>query len=238
MERVAVVTGAAGGIGAATVQLFRREGWRVVGMDISESNAGEAEHFVNVDLADEAAVEAAFAGLRDLGGINALVNNAAVQSRLSITESVSADWDRVMDVNLRGAYLCTRFAVDLMHGRQAAVVNVSSVHAIATTPFATAYAASKAGLVGLTRTLALQLAAHDIRVNAVLPGAVGTRMLSSDGNEDRIAHIIDRTPLRRIGEAGEIAEAILFLADGNRSSFITGQTLVVDGGALARLSTE
>jgi NAD(P)-dependent dehydrogenase (short-subunit alcohol dehydrogenase family) len=238
MSRVAIVTGAAGGIGAATVDAFLSDGWEVVGFDHVEPSEARAG-FVMIDVADDAALEEAIAAAGEAGGIDALVNNAALSLRTPIDATSSDEWTDQANVNLRAPYLAAKYARTYMRGRKAAIVNVSSVHAIATTPFTAAYASSKAGLVGLTRALALELAADGIRVNAVLPGAVDTPMLSADGpSAERIGRIVNRTPLRRIGQPREIADAILFLADEQRSSFITGQTLVVDGGALALLSTE
>lgn len=239
MTRVAVVTGAAGGIGGATVDAFIADGWTVVGIDRVESDGTSATRFLTVDLADGAALEHAIREIGESGAIDALVNNAAVSMRQPIDAMGAEQWDEVADINLRAPFLAARFAYPYMRGHRAAIINVSSVHAVATTHSQAAYASAKAGLVGLTRALALELAGEGIRVNAVLPGAVDTPMLSADGSaDDRVKRIAARTPLGRIGQAGEIAQAILFLADHSRSSFITGQTLVVDGGALALLSTE
>jgi NAD(P)-dependent dehydrogenase (short-subunit alcohol dehydrogenase family) len=229
-ERVALITGAVGGIGSATVALFRREGWHVIGMDRDAEEAADADRFVATDLGDDKAVAAAIEELGDLQHLDALVNNAAISAD---------DWDQVMAVNLRAAFLTTRHALPLLRAGRGSVVNVSSVHAFATARGVPAYAASKGGLVALTRAQALDLAADGIRVNTVIPGAIDTPMLrhSPDDNA-RVVEIAARTPLSRIGQPAEVAQAILFLADGDRSSFITGAALTVDGGALARLSTE
>jgi NAD(P)-dependent dehydrogenase (short-subunit alcohol dehydrogenase family) len=150
-----------------------------------------------------------------------------------------------MASNVRSAYLTMRAAFPLMRDRDAAVVNVSSVHAVATSHGVAAYATSKAALVGLTRAAAVELAASGIRVNAVLPGAIDTPMLKAGarrrGDERADAALTElesRTPLGRVAQPEEIAQAILFLSDSSRSSFMTGQTLIVDGGAISHLSTE
>jgi NAD(P)-dependent dehydrogenase (short-subunit alcohol dehydrogenase family) len=157
------------------------------------------------------------------------------------------EWDSVMASNLRSAFLTARMGHRLLRAAGGAIVNISSVHALATSRDIAAYAASKGGLVALTRALALELAPDSIRVNAVLPGAVDTPMLhaglsrnhvAGDSVAARMADLGSRTVMGRVGKPEEIAQAILFLADGRRSSFVTGQTLVVDGGATARLSTE
>lgn len=239
MPRVAVITGAAGGIGSATVDLFHAEGWATVGIDRQEAPKTNADRFVVADVADEGSLKAAIEGLADLGQIDALVNNAAASVSRPLAETTTAEWDAVMAVNVRAAFLATRYARPLMVGRGASIVNVGSVHAHATTTGVAAYATSKGALLALTRAAALDFAADGVRVNAVIPGAVETPMLRRPGNDGkRIRSIAHRTPLGRIGEPPEIAQAILFLADRERSSFITGTGLVVDGGALARLGTE
>jgi NAD(P)-dependent dehydrogenase (short-subunit alcohol dehydrogenase family) len=221
------------------VHLFRSASWYVVGIDRVGEDVTNADRFVEADVADEASLKAAIESLQDLGQIDVLVNNAAVSQTISLVETTSAEWDELMATNVRGAFLATRYAHALMRNRGSAIVNVSSVHAVATSVGVAAYATSKGALVALTRASALELAADGIRVNAVLPGAVDTSMLRRDGEgEERIRSIESRTPLGRVADPREIAEAILFLADGERSSFITGESLVVDGGALAKLSTE
>lgn len=244
--RVVVVTGAAGGVGRATVDLFHDEGWYVVAVDrVQRTDSGGADRFVNADVAVNESVEGIADLLADLGHVDALVNNAAIQIHKTISETTPSEWDAIMATNLRGAYLMTRVLHPLLRVRGGAVVNVSSVHAVATSRAIGAYAVSKGAVVSLTRSSALDLAADHIRVNAVLPGAVDTPLLRDglsakvDGTvEEGMRRLSARTPLGRIGRPEEIASAIHFLADSGRSSFITGQLLIVDGGATVRLSTE
>jgi NAD(P)-dependent dehydrogenase (short-subunit alcohol dehydrogenase family) len=234
LRRVAVVTGAAGGIGSATCRLLDARGWDVVGVDRRPADVARS---LEVDIADADALAAA---LRTIDRVDALVNNAAVQHFKPMLETTVEEWDSIQAQNLRGAFVCMK----TLHGRLAesggAVVNVSSVHAVATSENIAAYAASKGGLVSLTRAAALEFAADGIRVNAVLPGAVDTPALREGFARRANAEqtLVERTPLGRLGQPSEIAEAIVFLLDSERSSFITGQTLVIDGGALATLSTE
>jgi NAD(P)-dependent dehydrogenase (short-subunit alcohol dehydrogenase family) len=234
VTRVAVVTGAAGGIGAATCELLQERGWEVVGIDVRPSTSPGA---IQVDIAD---TDALAAGLAKLERVDGLVNNAAVQLYKPLVETTVEEWDSVLEQNLRGAFVCMKE----LHGRLAesrgAVVNVSSVHAVATSQSIAAYAASKGGLVALTRAAALEFAVDGIRVNAVLPGAIDTPALRAgfERSESAERMLVERTPLKRIGEPRDVAEAIEFLLDAERSAFITGQTFAVDGGALARLSTE
>jgi len=247
VKRVALVTGAAGGIGRAVVQRFDEEGWRVVAVD-RDPDADTASRIgtLRADVADPAQTQGILEKVAALGRLDALVNNAASMLTKRLVDTSLEEWDALMADNLRSTFLLVKQAHPLLQATQGSIVNVSSVHALATSPGAAAYATSKAALVGLTRALALELAPVGIRVNAVLPGAVETRMLreglsrfaGQDGLRDRLARLASRVPLGRIGQPREIAEAILFLADSGRSAYVTGQTFVIDGGALASLSTE
>jgi NAD(P)-dependent dehydrogenase (short-subunit alcohol dehydrogenase family) len=246
MTRVAVVTGAAGGLGRATVAAFRADGWHVVGIDqVEMGGEDQANLYLRADLADPGAVQSAFAEIAGLDRVDALVNNAAIQIGSTLVETSPDEWDAVMASNVRSAYLTIRSAYPLMQGGDAAVVNVSSVHAVATSGGIAAYATSKAALVGMTRAAAIELAPSGIRVNAVLPGAIDTPMLQAGARRrgaasahDALSALESRTPLGRVAQPAEIAQAILFLSDSARSSFMTGQSLIVDGGATTQLSTE
>jgi NAD(P)-dependent dehydrogenase (short-subunit alcohol dehydrogenase family) len=233
VKRVAVVTGAARGIGAATCARFEECGWDVVGLDLRASDWTS----ITVDVGDAGALADAVAGLEQ---VDALVNNAGVQLFKPLVETTVEEWDSVQARNLRSAFVAMESLRPQLAAGRGAVVNVASVHALATSQSVAAYAASKGGLVALTRAAALEFVAEGIRVNAVLPGAIDTDALREGFSRRENAEdaLIARTPLGRIGTPQEVAEAILFLADASRSSFITGQTLVVDGGALAQLSTE
>ncbi len=180
--------------------------------------------------------------------LSALVNNAAIQITKPLLETSAEEWDQVMAHNLRSVFLGVKLAYPLLkNAGGGAVVNVSSVHAIQTSANIASYAASKGGLLALTRAMAIEFAGDNIRVNAILPGAVNTPMLHaglSRGHvqggslQDRLENLARKTVNGRVGEPEEIARAIYFLADDSQSSFMTGQAMVVDGGATARLSTE
>jgi NAD(P)-dependent dehydrogenase (short-subunit alcohol dehydrogenase family) len=249
MPSTVLVTGAAGGIGSAAVEVFADAGWVVLAADRRADGAPpQATRFYAVDVSLEADVRGLFEDLRRrTDRLEALVNNAAIQAAKPLTDMTAAEWDEVMASNLRAAFLTSRYGLPFLRAAAGSIVNVSSVHAVATSVGISAYAASKGGLVALTRALALEFAADRVRVNAVLPGAVDTLMLrqgldrgvvQGDSVENRLAELGRRTPLGRVGRPEEIAQSILFLADGTRASFIPGQTLIVDGGATARLSTE
>lgn len=249
MNRVVLITGVSGGIGRATAQAFAEAGWHVIGVDLHQAdNLLDVHHFIRADVSDVADSQRIIAEVaKDEGRIDALINNAAIQICKPIIETSPEEWDAVMATNLRSVYLAVKHTYPLMRGHESAIVNVSSVHAIATSANIAAYAASKGALLALTRALAIELAPDEIRVNAVLPGAVDTQMLHAGLTrwhlqgadvQELMRDLGRRTVIGRVGQPEEIAQAILFLADKEHSSFITGQALVVDGGATARLSTE
>ncbi len=249
--RTVLITGAAGGIGRATVKQFSQKGWQVIGVDRSSfgENFPKTGLFIQSDVSIEENLEIIFRQAQQYtDSLDALVNNAAVQVSKPLLETTAEEWDNVMGSNLRSVFLGIKLAHPLLKTRGGgAIVNVSSVHAVATSKNIAAYAASKGGLLALTRALAIEFAPDNIRANAILPGAVDTPMLRAGmdrghlGNGDilsRLENLASKTVNGRIGSPDEIASAIYFLADETQSSFMTGQALIVDGGATSRLSTE
>lgn len=250
MERpIVLLTGAAQGIGRVAAESFASEGWQVVAADYQPAEGyseNVAFHLCNVTEPEQVT------GLIDkvkskYGRLDSLVNNAAIQVCKPFIETTLDEWDAVMAVNLRAVFMMTQAAHALLKESQGSIVNVSSVHALATSSEIAAYAASKGGLLALTRALAIELAPDKIRVNAVLPGAVNTGMLreglsrghaGGDSLDEQLQELGARTVMGRVGEPWEIARAILFLAENDQSSFMTGSAMVVDGGATVRLSTE
>jgi NAD(P)-dependent dehydrogenase (short-subunit alcohol dehydrogenase family) len=244
--RTVVVTGACGGIGRATVAAFREGGWQTIGVDRADRKDLEMDDFIRADIAADDGVQHVFDRLRGLDRLDALVNNAALQVNHSLVETSDEDWTAVMNTNVRAAFQLIRALKPLLAASRGAIVNVSSVHAIATSPNVAAYAISKGALVALTRTAALELAADGIRCNAVLPGAVLTPMLEEgldrrphpDGAAGNLQALADRTPLGFVAMPDQISPTIVHLADSAASPYTTGQALVVDGGATIRLGTE
>jgi len=249
MKRVVVITGVSGGIGSATARLFHENNWRVLGVDLEKpENLTYIDLFMPGDLYHENDIKNIYEiiGKRE-SYITALINNAAIQICKPLAETSLEEWDRLIRINLTAAYLMMRYAIDLMKDHGGSIVNIGSVHAIATSNNISAYAASKGALASLTRAAAIELSQKNIRVNCILPGAIDTSMLHEGlnrnknqgcDNSDRLKDLAKKTVLKRIGRPDEVAQSILFLADEFRSSFITGQTLIVDGGATAKLSTE
>jgi NAD(P)-dependent dehydrogenase (short-subunit alcohol dehydrogenase family) len=250
-DHTVLITGAGGGIGRATVHHFASQGWRVIGVDRAEfgDSFPQNGHFIQADISHPDSTEQIFEEARGFHpSLDALDNNAAVQVAKPLVETTVEEWDSVMASNLRSVFLFVKLAHPLMKAAGGgAVVNVSSVHAIQTSANIAAYAASKGGLLALTRAMAIEFAPDNIRVNAILPGAVDTPMLRAglgrghvgQGNmQERLDNLARKTVSGKVGKPEEIASAIYFLADDEQSSFMTGQALVVDGGATARLSTE
>jgi NAD(P)-dependent dehydrogenase (short-subunit alcohol dehydrogenase family) len=248
-NKVVLITGVAGGIGYATAQHFQQNGWLVVGIDRQDTSSLAAiDYRIRVDIAEPQAIQAAVAQLRqEFEHLHCLVNNAAMQICKPSLEMSVAEWDEIMAVNVRSAFLLAQATHPLLKRTSGSIVNVSSVHAVATSANIAAYATSKGALLALTRALAIEFAPDNVRVNAILPGAVDTGMLrsglqrghlSGDHVDELLTDLGKKTVMGRVGDPKEIAAAILFLADGDYSSFMTGQSLIVDGGATARLSTE
>lgn len=239
-SKVALVTGAARGIGLATAKRFLAEGWRVALLDIEAellngavAAIGDPDHTLALacDVSDAKAVAAAMQTMsKRFGRLDALVNNAGIAVFAPIMETSDADWSRILEVNLTGPFLCTKAAAPLMREQGGgAIVNITSISAVRASTLRSAYGTSKAGLAHLTKQLAVELASLGIRVNAVAPGPVETAMAKAVHTPEIRADYHDAIPLNRYGLEEELAEAIFFLCS-DRSSYITGQILAVDGG--------
>ncbi len=247
-ERIALITGVAGGIGSATARVFRAKGWTVLGVDRRPEEEPAADHFIEADISDPDSPQRIFMELGEVfGRLDALVNNAAIQVCKPVIETTPQEWDSVMASNLRSVFLSMRYAHPFLKESKGAIINVSSVHAVATSRNIASYAASKGALLAFTRAVALEFGADGIRVNTVLPGAIDTAMLHEGLSRGHIGgESVDalvrglgaRHVIGRVGRPEEVGRVIFFLADPEESSFVTGQAIVVDGGALARLSTE
>jgi NAD(P)-dependent dehydrogenase (short-subunit alcohol dehydrogenase family) len=251
--RVAIVTGAGGGIGEAIAQRLAQEGARVTVADVDKrggervvdeiKKAGGAAQYLKTDVAEEADIEQMVdTTVEAYGAIHILVNNAGILRFTPLESLTREQWDLVVGVNLTGPAFCCKHVLPYMRAAGGgSIINISSINAAVTAPTFAAYASSKTGLLGLTRSLALELGPENIRVNAILPGYIRTPLFMSDairlgeGNPDRfIGQLEPRIPLRRIGTTEDVAGVALFLASDD-SAYVNGSALGVDAGVAVQL---
>lgn len=237
-KAVAIVTGASRGIGLAVARRLTTDGYHVVGVQRTAPPAGEDIEFIAADMADDASVSAAIEAVADKGPIAVLVNNAGISKVANIDSLTPSDFDAISAVNIRAVITATRAAVGSMkaagYGR---IINIGSRAALGKEG-RSFYAASKAAIVGLTRTWALELGAFGITANTVSPGPIATELFDTtvpEGSPARAA-ILAGLPVQRLGTPGDVAAAVAFFAQPE-SSFITGQTLNVCGGITVGLAT-
>ena len=233
---VALVTGAARGIGLATTKLFLDEGWQVAMNDIDadelETASAPLQNVLAVpgDVSDPAeATRMIDLVTSTLGGINALVNNAGIADFGPMEETTFARWKRVMATNLDGPFLMTQAATPALKASKGAIVNIASISGLRASTLRIAYGTSKAAVIQLTLQQAVELGEYGVRANCVAPGPVRTKLAMAVHSPEIIAAYHDALPLNRYGSENEIAEAIVFLCS-KRASFITGQVLAADGG--------
>lgn len=251
MQPTVLVTGGASGIGLAIVEAVLNAGWRAVAADIEPRNLAAARQalgargelrFEQLDVSDEDAVIKLIADCgRDFGPLGGVVNSAGIGRNIPALETSAAVFRQVLDVNLVGSFLVAREAAKVMrdHGG-GAIVNLASVSGVTGNEGRAAYGASKGGIVVLTKVLAVEFAPLGIRVNAVAPGPIETPMVTAMLSDADRATWLKRVPQHRYGAPSEIASATLFLLDGNKSGYLTGQTICVDGGfsAVGMMSRE
>ena len=242
--KVALVTGASRGIGAVVATRLAEAGAKVgVNFHASSelakvvvdniSKAGGEAFLVGGDVSQEDKAEAVIKQLVEhFGSIDILVNNAGINRDQLLIRMKTEDFDSVINVNLRGAFLCTRFAmIHMIRQRSGRVINMSSVVGLSGNPGQANYAAAKAGLVGLTKAVAREVASRNVTVNALAPGYIVTSMVE-EIPEDKQAKILERIPMGRFGTPEDVAEAVIFLSSDG-ASYITGQVLTIDGGMIA-----
>ena len=247
-NKVAIITGGAQGIGYAIAERFLREKAKVVIADIDDKTGEAAEKtlrkigavkYIHCNVSESLDVHNLVAGtLDEFGKIDILVNNAGISSKADFLDLTEEDFDRVLAINLKGAFLCSKAVAKHQIEQVEAgadpgsIINMSSVNAVFAIPDQVPYSVSKGGLSQLTKVTSLALAKYGIRVNAIGPGSIMTKMLESVvDNPESAATILSRTPMGRIGEPSEIASIAVFLAS-DEASYVTGQTIYADGGRL------
>lgn len=243
--RVAIITGAAQGIGAACAERLSADGAAVALWDVDDARGAELAkrltaggaraQYVHCNVARKAEVDAALAEtIGAFGRVDALINNAGIFKAAGFLDITEADWDAVIDVNLKGAFLVGQAVARVMaKAGSGAIVNMSSVNGVLAIPGIASYNVSKGGINQLTRVMALALADKGIRVNAVAPGTIATELAKNAvlGSEEAKQRIMSRTPMKRLGEPGEIADVCAFLVS-SAASYMTGEIVYVDGGRL------
>ena len=240
-DRVVIVTGGAQGIGEACARRFAREGARVVVADVQDAR-GQAlaaelgASYLHCDVGDKAQVDALVAQvMRAHGRIDVLVNNAGIFKAADFLDVTEADFDAVLRVNLKGAFLVGQaVAREMARAGRGSIVNMSSVNSVLAIPSIASYNVSKGGINQLTRAMALALADKGVRVNAVGPGTIATELAAQTvlTSENARNKIMMRTPMKRLGEPGEIADVVAYLAS-DAASYVTGEIVMADGGRLA-----
>ncbi|MEM8957967.1 MAG: SDR family oxidoreductase [Pseudomonadota bacterium] len=238
---LALVTGGAQGIGYACGEALKDDGMRVILSDINGDGVRAAADRLGAvsgmscDMGDAEQIHTMFDRIEaEYGAVTALVNNAGIAMPGDFLTYELENFERVIDVNLRGVFVASQRAARKMvdEGIEGAIVNMSSINAQVAIPSIPAYCASKGGVMQLTKAMALALAPHNIRVNAVGPGSIDTEMMAGvNANPDAMKMVMSRTPLQRVGSAREIGDVVAFLAS-RKASYITGETIYVDGGRI------
>ncbi|MFK8084108.1 MAG: SDR family NAD(P)-dependent oxidoreductase [Granulosicoccus sp.] len=241
-EPIALVTGAAQGIGYACAEALSNDGYLTVLCDINKeaveaaaTQLGKGSVALTCDMADTVQVNDMFDLIEnDIGIPSVLVNNAGIAAPCDFLETSVEQFCQVIDLNLIATFVASQRAAKLMikHKLQGSIVNMSSINAVVAIPSIAAYCASKGGVMQLTKSSALALAPHNIRVNAVGPGSIDTAMMAGvNANPEAMNTVLSRTPLKRVGTPREIADVVAFLAS-DKASYVTGETIYVDGGRL------
>ena len=224
-KKVALITGGSNGIGKAIAQRFLDEGAKVIIFDIEKPDYNV--YFYEVDISNEEQIKKAF---EEINGLDIVVNNAGIYFQASVEETLKEQLDKIIDVNFKGAYLISKYALPLIKKNKGNIINISSVAGIIPYAESPAYCSTKAGIIMLTKCMAKEYAAQGVRVNAILPGPIDTPLLRKVfPSEEEIQKYAELNPMKRIGKPQEVANVAAFLAS-DEASYVTGGLYSVDGG--------
>jgi len=228
-----LITGANGGIGSSICQFFKKKGWFIIGTDLHKGKKNDyIDKYYKVDLINELDI---INMMSEISSINCLIHCAAYQCCKPVWEYTIDEWDNTYNCNVRSIFLLIKYGIEILKKSRANIINISSVHSIVTSKYISAYASTKAALVGLTKNLSIDLSVFGIRVNSISPGAINTKMLTEHLSEEQKSFLINKHLLKKIGEPKQISSACWFI---NNNSFINGSNMVIDGGVSGCLYTE
>jgi len=247
--KVVLITGASGGIGLALCEQFKKENWIVVGTSRSTNYDSKLiDCYIPKDLSNENTPKEIMEIINSkYGRLDCIVNNAACQICKPIWEMDSSEWDLIYNCNVRSIFLFVKYGLELLKKTKGNIINIGSVHSVATSDEIAGYASSKAAIAGLTKNLAIELGQFGIRVNCISPGAVDTQMLragllrghAGNGDSDTLVNNLGKSHLLgKVGNIDEIAKFVCFVSNDENGKFINGANLLIDGGACIKLSTE
>ena len=246
-NKVVLITGINGDIGDFLGYYFKSKDWMVIGLDITEKENSNCDLFYKCDISNEKEIEYVVTDLGYYEKIDLIVNNAAYQLCKKWIDCTAKEWEQVINSNLRSVFLLSKYLYPKLKKAKGSIVNISSVHATHTSKNIGIYATSKGGLTTLTRSMAIEFGEDNIRVNAILPGAIDTKMLreglerghlGNHSKENLFKILENKHILGRIGKPSDIAEMVYFLSNNEKAGYITGQCFYVDGGSTIKLSTE
>lgn len=247
--RVVCISGSSNGIGLEICKKFKSEGWTVVGLSRTKDFESEyIDFYISGDVSESSTPEMVVSKIKEkYGRLDCIINNAACQICKPVYEMEVDEWDKVYNCNVRSIFLFAKHSINLLKESKGNIINIGSVHSVVTSDEIAAYASTKAAITGLTKNLAIELGKFGIRVNNICPGAVDTQMLRSgllrghvgEGDGDTlVGKLGDKHLLGRVGNVREIANFVYFVGDKNNGEFINGASLLIDGGASIKLSTE
>jgi NAD(P)-dependent dehydrogenase (short-subunit alcohol dehydrogenase family) len=237
MENVLFITGSNGGIGSEISNYFKKKNWIVIGTDIQENtNNVNLDKYYSVNLVNPEEVAYMLIDITsEYKNISCFIHCAGYQLCKPIWEYTIEEWDNTYNCNVRACFLIVKYGIDIFKLSKTNIINISSIHSIATSKNISSYASSKAALTGLTKNLAIDLSEFGIRVNSISPGAINTRMLTNHLNETQLNNLKNTHLLKKIGEPEQIAQACMFI---NNNHFMNGNNLIIDGGVSCQLASE